>query len=741
MQNNRLTKNYILIIRIVLSILILVVGMYFAFTKNDFDTQYNKINTFRELEAIELKEGDVLQQKITFDVDNIHSLGIGTVNRTNDCNGRIKIEFWDDESVIWENDVNIGDVLLGSVSWFSVEQTVDSLKEYTLKLSASQLKGKLYIAGISPEQNASGIIGNAVKNDIELTKQIVTETTTRTRLDGKMRILIALWAVVIVVYILGFQKLFENHILGIITLFFTVDLLVVSIYFRFGFQFNESLNYFMFMGILGAFVMVAILYSILLLKRCEMVELYFLISSFVFGMVFSIILPPFSSPDEDFHFAEAYRLSNAIMGMPINDENGYIYMRECDIQNYERYPNNEYTIDMIKGLIRGNKDMQLSEDIISSDCNRNSFMPIIMYIPQAIGITLGRIMHFNYARVVFLGRWINLLAFIVITTFAIRLIPYGKWTFYAICQIPLLMEVVSSYSYDILILSGTFLFIAYIMKLCQQNGKITSKQMGLLVLFSVVYAPFKPVYIPLMALVFLIPDSKFSDLKYKSIVCKATIVGIAVVSFLMVHKYDIMAMGWVENDTIAIGGEVMNDKAMAFEETEYYVMEDTDPCMLPSKSFLLDNPFDMVESYMGAFLAFMDEYVLSIFGNYLGWYHIRIPIYVSILTMILLYLSFTEDDGGAISLIGYKGRLWTTFLMAGSCFAIFLSMYMVNTMPSKKTIIGVQGRYMIPILIVLPLFLQGKQNMEKDKKTSIVMIALMVQILAILSVCRYIWNS
>ena len=741
MQNKELIRKYILITRIVVSILVLVIGMYFAFTKNNYDTQYNKINSFRELESIELKNGDVLQQKIIFDTDNIHSLGIGAVNRTNDCEGSMKIELWDDESVIWENDVKIVDILLGSVRWFYVEQVVESGKEYTIKLSASQLKGTLYIAGISAEQNALGVIGNAVKNDIELTKAMVTETTIRIRLDGKTRILIALWTVVIIVYIVGFKKLFENHITGTISLFFTLDLLAVSIYFRFGFQFNESLNYLMFMGILGAFVMAAILYSILLLKKCEIVELYFLISSFVFGMVFSIILPPFSAPDEDFHFAEAYRLSNAIMGQPINDENGYIYMRECDIQNYEWYPNNEYTIEMIKKLIRGNKDTELSEDMVSSECNRNGYVPILMYVPQAIGITLGRIMHFNYARVVFLGRWMNLLTFIVITAFAIRLIPYGKWIFYAICQIPLLMEVVSSYSYDILILSGTFLFIAYVMKLCQQKEKMTLKQLGLLVMFSVVYAPFKPVYIPLIALVFLIPDSKFGDSKSESIVFKNAIVGIAVVSFFMVHQYDIMAMNWVENDTLAISGEVTNDKGMVFEEAEYYVMEDTDPYMRPNRSFLLDNPFDMFESYMGAFLAFLDEYILSTFGNYLGWYHIRIPVYVSILAMILLYLSFIEDDSRAVSLIGYKGRLWTMFLMVGSCFAVFLSMYMENTMPSKKLIIGVQGRYMLPILIVLPFFLQGKQTGDNGKQAKIVMTSLMIQLVTILSICRTIWNS
>lgn len=727
------------IIRIMLSIGILLAGLYFAFTKSHFDTKYNKLSSFQGIEAIELEPGDTLEQKIYFEMEDVHSVGICAVNRTKNCTGSLDITISDENSALWKKTVNIEDLTLGKMVWFSVQQMAESQKEYTLKLSTEQMKGMIFIAGISEELNARGVTGNAVKSGTELGNALVAETTYRTSLNWKMQILIALWTVIAVVYILGFEHLFRNKTRGIITLFLTVDILAVSIYFRFGLQFQESFNYLMLLGLVGGFAVVAALYSFLLLHKNEKVELYFAISAFVFGMIFSVILPPFSAPDEDFHFTVAYRLSNVLMGQPINDEQGYIYMRECDIQNYERYPDNEYEIDIIKALIRGSKES--SENIVASERNQNSFVPIIMYVPQAVGITIGRLLHFNYVRVVLLGRWMNLMTFIVITAFAIKLIPCGKWIFYAICQIPLLMEVVSSYSYDVLILAGSFLFIAYLIRLCRQDDKVSMKQMGILMLLAAAYGPLKPVYIPLLGLVFLIPDHKIGDTKWKSMGIKTFIVVLAAASFLLVNNFSFMSMRWIENETIAISAEVMYDESMVLEETEYYDIVDRDPCNRPNVTFLLENPLDIVESYMGAVLAFMDEYVLSAFGNYLGWYHIRIPVYISLLAMLLLYLSYVTDDGDAVKIMDNSGRLWTIFLVAGSCFAVFLTMYLKNTIPSNKSIIGVQGRYMIPIFAVLPLFLQRKHAGNEHNKASIVMLSLTIQVLAVLSVCMYIWSK
>ena len=390
---------------------------------------------------------------------------------------------------------------------------------------------------------------------------MVVESTFYASLSNKTRILIAIWTVVLGIYILGFEKLFSSKKRSIVTLAMTANVFAISMYFRVGFEFNASLNYVMFAGLVFAFLVLAVIYIFLLSKDIKKVEYYFVISTLILGTVYSLILQPFAMPDEEFHFGEAYRLSNAMMGQPINDEQGYIYMRECDINERVSCPNNEYTIDMIKALIRGNNER--SEKMVASESTRNLYSPIIMYVPQAIGLTIGRLLHVNYIRLIFLGRIMNLLMFTAIGYWAIKMMPYGKWIFFAICQIPMVLESVSSLSYDVLILALTLLLIAYLLKLLDSEEKIGIKQLGILALMIAIYATLKPVYIPLVALVYLLPDRRISGKKWKSLACKTALVSIGLVSVLLLYKFQFLSMLQIQDDISYVPVEIVTNSEMA----------------------------------------------------------------------------------------------------------------------------------------------------------------------------------
>ena len=50
----------------------------------------------------------------------------------------------------------------------------------------------------------------------------------------------------------------------------------------------------------------------------------------IIGIMYQLVLPAFSAPDEDTHFASAYRLSNRMMKKQETDAKGYTVMREED---------------------------------------------------------------------------------------------------------------------------------------------------------------------------------------------------------------------------------------------------------------------------------------------------------------------------------------------------------------------------------------------------------------------------
>ena len=727
-------------IRIVLFAIVLILGTYFAFSKEYYDTSYNKVKSFSGIDAVEVQNGDVLKQTMSFSMDKIHSLGICAVNRSNDCRGIIKVSILDEENnEIWQDTISAESLQLQKITWLAIKQEVEQQKKYTLKMTFEEITGVIHVGTIDTGMAADGIETNVVKNELELAKSLVMESTFYASLGIKTRILIVVWTAVLSLYIIGFEKLFSSKKRSIVTLAMTANVFAISMYFRVGFEFNASLNYVMFVGLVFAFLVLAVIYIFLLLKKIKKVEFYFAISTLVLGTIYSLILQPFAMPDEEFHFGEAYRLSNAIMGQPINDEQGYIYMRECDINERISCPNNEYTIDMLKALIRGNSER--SEEVVASESTRNLYSPIIMYIPQAIGLTIGRLLHVNYIRLIFLGRLMNLLMFTAIGYWAIKIMPYGKWIFFAICQIPMVLESVSSLSYDVPILALTLLFIAYLLRLHVSEAPIGVKQLGIFALLAFIYATLKPVYIPLIALVFILPDKRISNEKWKSLACKAAIMGVGLVSVLLLYKFQFMSMLQIQDDISYAAVEIENNSEMALEVLKTYDISDNIPYALPNLQFVLENPFDLAESFLGAFLTYADEYLLALFGCGLGrLWDLENPMYIGLLTMILLYISCRRENGTGNHLVESLGRLWTIFLIAGSCFAVFLSMYFAYTQPDDKVIRGVQGRYLLPLLMVLPLFLRKKNQDNGTENTDLVMLSLTIQVLAILSVCMDIWN-
>lgn len=735
MKNTYLKSRLILLIRILMLILVISIGIFLTFSDKKFDTRYSKIKNFNSIEGIELFSGDILEQEIKFLDDHFEYLGVSLLNRTHNYNGEITVSILKDDITVFENEIDISDCKLKRNLYIKTDMLVDIDAKYYVRISANQQKGKIMLGGVLTEYNTNEIETCAEKNGEKLEKSLASAFVYKVPLNTKARILILLWTSILAIGVLTFEKLISTKGRVIASLFLLIDTIILSIYYRFGLNFQNRINYFIFAGIVFSAVFVFGIFCFLYKRKCNKVEIYFLVSAFVFGMLFSVCLPPFSAPDEDFHFEVSYRLSNAFMGQKINDENGYIYMRECDIRNYEWYPDNSYQTELIKELKNFKNDEK--QKIIASESNRNSYVPIFMYIPQSIGITIGRILNLNYSWLVFLGRWVNLVTFIIITYFAIKWLPYGKWIIFSIAHIPLLLELVSSYSYDILILSGSFLLVSYILKLRTQENMISNKQLIGLICLLCIYVPLKPVYAPLAGLVLLIPDSKISDTKRISIVKKAVLLILSLVVVLLVYKCSFMTMKWIESEKQILTNSDSDEYVK--RELDYYNMIDIDPVNKPNSHYLLDNPMHMVESFMNAYLSFTDEYIFSTFGNYLGWYHIRVPLYVSLLSMLMLMIACKLGERTHDNDLNRYEKVLTIVLMIGCCFAVFLSMYLKNTMPSVRSIIGVQGRYLLPLLSVLPCFFMKQEPKLDDQQLNILMLAVMIQTVALVSVCRVIW--
>ena len=729
-----------LYIRIVLALLVLAAGSFFVLTDHNFDTDYNKAGTFTDIKVLQMQNGDVIEQELRFDHTTVHSIGISVINRTNACEGRIKLSLLDyNGNEVWTETTNASDFKLQKVKWYRVKSEVDVEQPYVLYISAVELDGLIQFAGLATEDSAEGADNMVLFNNQQQEElSLFVEMAYSRRLDKISRVIIFAWTIVLICHICAFEVLYADKKRAIITAFLMVILAVICAYMRLKINFENRFNYKIFAGVIFLIALAIILAIVMLLKGCKKVELYFILYATLFGILYSILLPPFSAPDEDRHFIAAYRLSNVIMLQSENDRRGITYMRECDTIDRETYVTNEYFENTLFALLNGRE--YIEKDLVKTNISFEPSVPITMYLPQVIGLTIGRILRLNHVRLVYCGRLTNFLFFMLITLVSINIIPYGKWVIFAICQIPIVMELATSYSYDSTVIALTFLVVAYILKMFEQKAQISKKQLIILIAISVLYAPLKPVYLPIIALVFIIPNKKIADKLWKSMLYKIGIILLSVIVIGMVYECSMFNMMSVSNKTAEKSSSYKQPDKLKVDPNKEILIIDKDHYERPNLRFMIENPFDLVESYSGAALNLLDEFLLSAVGKYLAWYDIVLPTYVGITVMVLMYLSFACEDNNTISSMNYIRCAWTIIMLLGCWFAILLPFYLNMTDPSKKTILGVQGRYFIPTFPIMVFLFNGKHIKKENVECNVVMLASLVNVMTLMCICSEVWS-
>ncbi|QNM06875.1 DUF2142 domain-containing protein [Qiania dongpingensis] len=407
-------------------------------------------------------------------------------------------------------------------------------------------------------------------------------------------------------------------------------------------------------------------------------EKLFLVCCLTVGIVYMFILPPLTAPDEIAHYATAYKWSNVMMFKEAADEEGHVYMRAEDARApFDHRNTKENYLTLADSFF---KPCQSAETVVF-DYKLVNTGPV-PYIPQAVGITLGRLMNLGWAMTMFLGRLMNLLAFTGCVYWAIKRIPFGKMVLFSVAMLPMTMELISSMSYDTLALAMAILFTAVCLQYSQTADKIGKKEVAVLAVLLGLLAPCKTVYILLAGLCLLIPRKKFGSKRFYWISAGA-VMGAAVLSLLLNNMTAIAGYIGTGENYISWAGEPGYTLGMLVKDPVRFL-------------FLL---FNTVREYAGFYLTHM-------IGYELGWRNICIGELAVLAFLFLLFLSClkTEDE-----IEGMKSgqKAWCIVICLSIAFLIGMSMLFGWTPASWSFIEGIQGRYFLPIL---PLFLLTLRN-------------------------------
>ncbi len=419
------------------------------------------------------------------------------------------------------------------------------------------------------------------------------------------------------------------------------------------------------------------------------------------GLVYMGIFMPLKSPDEQSHYAAAYRYSDLMLGMGGMDSDSFpMRADDADMLDFWWIDHRDLTDDYGQMLSRFSLFAE-SDEIVDFQTDiyyqfDTSSRPIQLHLFPALGITLGRIIGLGAIPTFYLGRLFNLILLVVVAQLVLRITPVAKCAFAISFLLPITIHLAASYSYDVPIIAMSMLLGAICLKYIFSDQRIRKRDMALISVLIFLLAPGKGVYVAVAFLALLIPTRNFSSGKagrlFKIWIVVAVLASLVVVAIPRFFSAD-------------AGVSVASFNSSGIPSSESYIPSFT-------LQMALDDPLRAVMMLIGSVLFRTDTYLQGFFGGFMSWGDdfpapLIIPIAFAVIFAIALFKREDSCKGREVPLVA---RVACAALLLAAFLAISASMLIGYTASSELLIEGVQGRYflpLIPLMVVLCLNVKG----------------------------------
>ncbi|HBM15194.1 MAG TPA: hypothetical protein DD381_02445 [Lentisphaeria bacterium] len=449
--------------------------------------------------------------------------------------------------------------------------------------------------------------------------------------------------------------------------------------------------------------------KVFLLKNIK-IEKYFLLFVLIFGLIYLLVLPPLMAPDELVHFYRPYQISELNFDQSKGIPKSLIDFSNQYFLKMAFQPEKKTSFQEL--LSSFNQKLNPADKVVSKKEIPSLILP---YIPQAIGILLGKAFDAPPILLLYLGRIFNLLTCSIILYFAVKAFPFNKLIMLLLCLMPVTIQQISSLSYDGLTISLSILWLSLIFKFIFEVDSIIHKKEMIWLLFIVILLSFcKTGYAFISALILLIHWKKFSSKSHKwMFACFIIIVSILPLIFPSFYKFFYNPLG------------MMVSNKLSFSQS--YNLD-----------FIISNPF----SYMMRYIR--TSYLLYFYLEKLGWVdtnlsQLYIRSYLALLIIITIFASNVYNYS-----ISFFQRFFCIALYVTITFFQMLMMHILSPpAPFLLTINGWQGRYFIPIMLLLVPVIMINKNFLSYKYHNLLTIC--VQLMLFFSffhtirtlICRY----
>lgn len=411
------------------------------------------------------------------------------------------------------------------------------------------------------------------------------------------------------------------------------------------------------------------------------IHIIYVIIMLLLGTIYNFAFPPLGVPDEEAHFLEAYKLSSKIMLQEEYDDNGYLMLRADDRDSILYLHDIASISEWYDSFEKGN----ITDKVPAYNKSSVSSKAIYAYFASALGVTFARIIGASGHMLLISGRYANLLLSALIVSLAIKIMPFGKSFYLVLGTLPEVVYLFTSYSYDGINLALCMLIVAYFLHLYQTAERISLREIATFILLLFLLIPIKTVYIFFAVLLLLLPKGKIAISRKQILVGVGA--GIVCICFFL-----ILSLPTVRSVLGTVGTyETSATSRMSIG----YALNHISHTVLVYLNTIFGNTGMYFSNAMGEIVGR---------GRYDGLDCYVMPVWMQIATVLLLIIGLEDTARNKVS--GSR-RMITAGSGILMYFAVITSMLFAFTWIEDRRIMGVQGRYFLPIFVLLPIVIKN----------------------------------
>lgn len=399
---------------------------------------------------------------------------------------------------------------------------------------------------------------------------------------------------------------------------------------------------------------------------------------------FALITPPFQGPDEKAHYIRAQYVAHGyVLTVDVSKSNAELPL------SIKKVVDSSFLRDVNGGLKK--HDLHVSASAVKTPLSAdNTYKPAMIaytavpYLPSIPLIAISNTLNFSPLISMYLARLSLGIFCVVLTFFAIKIVPRKKYLFVAIALTPMLLFQQAMVSADGTSYALLLFFICYLLHLANYK-QLTNKQwlmVGGLCLAITLAKPLVFLFLPLM-LILIKKRHAFRWIAGFAIVC--------VLMFAGVSMYNARNSGGATDPNTPKGVDSTLQLSNIQNHPKRFLR-------VLWNSYMTDYGDEEVQGVIGIFGAADTKYPLIMTLGYV--------------TLLVYAASVRFDKKDHIESVGrgikrlLLGISLLYFLLIN--IVIYLSFSPVNF----DIIYGVQGRYFLPILIILPVIVSPFLTIE-----------------------------